>query len=139
MRHCTEEEKAAYEAMLGRMSVPLQASSVKVWMVHRESGKYSYWTYDVKGIFSSYDLARKYVEQQLVVPCYRRNNGRYEIEPIDADFLETVGITRLVTEDGMTFWAEFPNGRRANRYFGCNTTWYITEYGVDDEVAGKVG
>lgn len=140
MRHCAEEEKAAYDDMLRHMLVPLCPAPIKVWMVHRESGVYSDWTYDVKGIFSSYELARKYVEQQLVVPCYQYYDGGYDIEPIDADMLAKTVTTRLVSKDGVTFWNEFPDGSRIDRrYSEYNATWYITEYGVDDEVVGKVG
>lgn len=37
---------------------------MSVWMVHAETGQYSDWDYNVCGVFSSYEAARKYVMGQ---------------------------------------------------------------------------
>lgn len=114
----------------------------KVWMVHRESGQYSDWEYDVKGIFSTYEKARAYVESQLTVRCYHYVgestgydrwdvNERHFFGDAPPELVET-GTTRLVTEDGLTFWSEYPDGERVSKhYWSGDDTWFITEYEVD--------
>ena len=109
---------------------------MKVWMVHRESGEYSDWTYDVKGIFSSYAKAREYLKG------FSFKVGRYKhgtcwdtyVDYADFDVHDTA---TLFTTDGKTFvykvagdelsvcWAEG---------YGTNVAYHITEYELDKGV-----
>lgn len=145
MRHSTEDENALYEGMLERKSTPLYGP--KVYMVHRESGEYSDWTYDVKGVFSTYEAAKSYIESQLTVKCYHYvgqigdRHGMIDVDQWDKSndrfgFLKIVetGMTHLVEKDANTFWAEYPDGERVWGFCGSDPTWFITEYTIDEPV-----
>lgn len=127
MRHSTEEKNALYEDMLERKSTPLYGP--KVYMVHRESGEYSGWTYDVKGIFSTYEAARRYVEHGLTEEC-----RQYVDESTSFEVVEVATAQPKVRTDEHTFWAVYPHGERVWGYCGSDPTWFITEYAIDEPV-----
>ena len=151
MRHSTEDENALYEDMLERSSTPLYGP--KVYMVHRESGEYSDWTYDVKGIFSTYDAAKSFIESKLAVKCYHyvgqigSRHGTIDVDQwrmsdhlysyfestaeVVPEIVET-GMTHPVEKDAYTFWEAYPDGERVWGSCGSERTWFITEHTIDE-------
>ena len=126
---------------------------MNVYMVHSESGVYSDHEYDVRGIFSTYDGARQYVERQTV-EVYRLSGTAYNgdfskafdvwTDTTDEDDLQddllwelnahrtehVVAETRAIvpkSTDGATFSYVYPDGTRTDEYWN---TFYITEYEV---------
>lgn len=109
---------------------------MKVWMVHRESGAYSDWTYDIKGVFSSYAKAREYLKGLSF------KVGRYKDDTFwdtDADYMhyDVHDTATLFTTDGKTFMYKVAGSDVLIGWiegYGNNLTYYITEYELDKEV-----
>ena len=122
---------------------------MNVYMVHSESGAYSDHEYDVRGIFSTYDGARQYIERQAV-EVYRLRGTAYKCDfskafdvwtdTTDEDDLlwelnahrteHEVAETREIapkSTDGATFSYAYPDGTRTGEHLD---TFYITEYEV---------
>lgn len=113
---------------------------MKVWMVHRESGQYSDWTYEVKGIFSSYTKAREYLSS-INIPV-----GRMECDDcwestilygLRADMYEHLDVATLHTTDGKMFTygvagSDLPcEGMGWPDNSDCGLAFHITEYELD--------
>lgn len=116
-------------------SKSLGRCGVKVYMVHRESGEYSDWTYEVLGMFSSYANARRYLRgievplaKESYDPCF------YLAYSDDA----TVAHATLKTTDGKHFTFHVPNRRTPISTFGCRELGdhYITEFELDGSTDG---
>lgn len=110
---------------------------MNVYMVHRESGEYSDWTYDVQGIFSSYEKARDYLER---TERFRFNVGKYKNDDdgwyTDEDYMhyEIHDVASLLTTDGRTFMYRVAGSDLRVFTWDTNETYYITEYELDGRV-----
>lgn len=110
---------------------------MRVWMVHRESGRYSDWTYDVRGVFSTYDKACEYINSLGVLvgrmECddYWENVNIYGMDPSCYDYCD---MATPVSTDGVTFryavaGSDIPFDEVEP--FAYNVSYHITEYELD--------
>ena len=112
---------------------------MKVYMVHRESGAYSDWTYEVLGIFSSRAKAREFLKG------FRFDVGRYKSDDFwdeDADYMhyDVHDVASLFTTDGGTFefkvaGSDIPIDRCVTNSW-TRGTYHITEYELNGALDG---
>lgn len=93
----------------------------KVYMVHREHGDYSDWTYDVLGVFSTEERAERYLSR---VVLHVRNGFGYR-SWYDEPGWNTHPVALAKADDGT--WA--PDCGES-RLWG-EPTYFVTEYELD--------
>ena len=124
---------------------------MKVYMVHSESGKYSDWTYDVRGIFSTVEKAVEYIESQAMT-VYRHVGAKYGMTDTmryDEWYVEKLPFTHKsvyfqqidkvidkrdiipTSTDGRTFRYVMPDGKVNEASWWDWDNYYIDEYEVD--------
>jgi hypothetical protein len=98
----------------------------KVYMVHEEDGRYSDWRYNVIGIFSSYDEARKCLDG-VTVPY---DTGWNSIIPEWGNQDEDTITLRLRSKDGK-FFQFYHDGKPMFEDEYPYASFFITEYELD--------
>ena len=107
----------------------------KVYMIHYEHGQYSDWCYCVVGIFSSLEKAKDFMRSIEVDVAYDRgSNWCRAYGNWKPSYYECYGKAHAVDKPDGT-WTLECDGMDVE-YNGYEVTYYITEYEMDNGIAG---